>query len=131
VRQLGTAADPVTPDFEVTLLVDGDRLLARTRRAKTGTQGERSYPLATARWVAEAIQHHFWADPPPAQLALATTLAGERLELRRSWGLGGPDERGFTLTNFDRLTPSGVPQELALTDEILIRGGLLALLAGV
>lgn len=130
MRALGTAADPVTPDFRVTLLVEGDRLLVRTQRTSTGTHGERSYPLAAAAWVVDAIQHHFWADPPPRQLALATTLAGERLELRRSWGLGGPDERGFTLTNFDRLTPSGVPQELALTDEILIRGGLLALLAG-
>jgi hypothetical protein len=129
VIALGTATDPVTPDYHLSLWVDGDRLLVRTRRESTGTSGERSYPLATAAWLREAIQGHFWADPPPRQLALATTLAGERLELRRSWGLGGPDERGFTLTNFDRLTPSGVPQELALTDELLIRGGLLDLLA--
>ncbi|MDB5098915.1 MAG: hypothetical protein JWM80_3336 [Cyanobacteria bacterium RYN_339] len=128
MNQLGTAADPVTPDFHVTVNVDGDRLVILTRRESTGSGGERSYPLAAAAWVHEAITGHFWADVVPQQLALNTTLDGERLELRRSWGMGGPDERGFLLTNFNRLTPSGVPQELAMTDELLIRGGLLALL---
>jgi hypothetical protein len=117
----------VTPDFQLEVLVDGQELVIRTRRESTGTAGERRYPLATAAWLHQSITGHFWADPPPKQLVLTQGS----LELRRSWGLGGPDGRGFTLTNFAALTPSGVPQELALTDEVLLTGGLLALLQGV
>jgi hypothetical protein len=104
---------------DAAIAVDGDRLLLSVG------QSERSLPLAAARWIHDTITQGFWRDFPPDRFAESITLAGERLELRRGWGFGGPDQRGFTLTNFDRLTPSGYPQEVALSDVLLLQTDFL------
>lgn len=133
---LGEVADPVTPDWVTTLVRRGDRLVIRTRRASTGSSGQREVPLAAARWIHRTIAEGFWRAPEDGGFDRATTrveatIDGERLELRRSWGLGGPEGLGFTLTNHSRPGPGGYPEEHPMTDEILVQGGLLALLGSI
>lgn len=129
---LGEVLDPVTPDFRSQFYRAGDRLILRTHRASTGSSGERIWPLAVAGWLHAAIRDGFFAGGfGPRVTRVETTLAGERLELRRSWGFGGPDGRGFTLIQHDRLTRGGYPAEYPLTDEVLLAGGLLDLLGRI
>lgn len=130
---LGHATCPLTPDYHTFLFRRGEALVIRTHRALTGSDGQMILPLAAAQWLVSVIAEGFWKKPEeggfsPRTTRIAETVGGERLELRRSWGLGGPGEPGFTLTNFSRLTPSKYPQEYSMTDEILINGGLLAIL---
>ncbi|HBN07429.1 MAG TPA: hypothetical protein DD435_01870 [Cyanobacteria bacterium UBA8530] len=136
VPLLGQAACPLTPDYHTFLFRRGDTLVIRTHRDVTGSDGQVVLPFGAAKWMVSAITEGFWKSPEeggfsPRTTRIEETLAGEKLELRRSWGLGGPGEPGFTLTNFSRLTPFGYPQEYSMTDEILINGGLLAILRGV
>ncbi len=127
---LGEVFDPVTPDFRTRFYRAGDRLVLRTDRASTGSAGERSWPPGAAAWVAASIRDGFFGGGfGPRTTRVETTLAGERLELRRSWGFGGPDGRGFTLSQPDRPTRGGYPAEYPMTDEVLLAGGLLELLA--
>lgn len=129
----GQATDPLTPDYTVAVVVLGDRLVFRTHRTSTGTGGEREVPLAAAPWIVETIEMGFWRSPAeggfPADVHVATReIAGEILELRRGWGIGGPGEPGVTLTNQSRKSALGLPQELQFSDELLINGGLINVL---
>jgi hypothetical protein len=133
---LGHVIDPLTPDYHWWLFRRGDRLIFRTRRTSTQSDGQREVPIAAARWIHDSITLGFWCKPEDGGFAAqthsaVTTFATERLELRRGWGIGGPGEPGFTVTNFARLGVLGTPEELLLSDELLIRGGLLALLAAI
>lgn len=135
-RLLGQLRDPLTPDYHLELLQAGDRLVIRTHRTSTGSSGERSWPLAAVAWLHDTIVNGFWKPPAEGGLprdtrAVEAEFAGERLELRRGWGIGGPGEPGFTVTNMSRTSALGLPEELPLSDELLIRGGLLALLATI
>ena len=125
---LGEVADPVTPDWHTWLFRRGEYMILRTRRTSTGSEGQRVVPWAAVGWIHAAIADGFWA-PGATHTHVETTLAGERLELRRSWGFGGPDGKGFTLVNHDREAPKGYPAEYPMTDELLIDGGLLSLFA--
>ncbi len=133
---LGQVSDPVTPDWHTSLYRRGDQLIIRTRRESTGSSGERAVPLSAAGWIHRTITQGFWREPADGGFDRKTTraeavIAGERLELRRSWGLGGPEGLGFTLTNHSRVSQAGYPEEYPMTDELLITGGLLALFAGI
>lgn len=133
---LGHLSDPVTPDWHIWLYSRDDQLVIRTRRASTGSSGQRVVPRRAAGWIHRTITQGFWGSPAAGGFDRKTTRAeveldGERLELRRSWGLGGPDGLGFLLTNHSRLSPAGYPEEFPMTDELLITGGLLALLASI
>lgn len=135
-RLLGQVSDPVTPDWHTWLYRRGDQLVLRTRRESTGSSGERVLPWQAAAWLHRTITQGFWGAPDAGGFDARTTrvevqLAGERLELRRSWGLGGPEGLGFTLTNHSRLSAAGYPEEYPMTDELLISGGLLALLGSL
>ena len=121
---LGQVSDPVTPDWHTWLCRRGDTLVLRTHRDSTGASGERTLPLAAAAWIRDGIQE-VWRSTDLTRLT--TSVAGQRLELRRSWGLGGVDGRGFTLTLLDQPNAAGYPQEYAMTDELLVQGGLLDL----
>jgi hypothetical protein len=134
VRLLGEVRDPLTPDERIWLFRRGDRLIIRTRREAPGTEGQRELPFEAALWLHHAITARFWRPPeegglPPRTYHLRELVGGEVLELRRAWGLGPGGEPGFTLTDFSRLTAFGYPQEITTSDELLIRGGLLELLA--
>jgi hypothetical protein len=130
--RLGGGFDPLVPDAEWALHRRGDRLVMATRRAATGTSGERDWPLAAGAWIASAIRDGFWRSAEdggfgPRVLHVEAAFDGERLELRRAWGLGPGGEPGFTLTSLDRMTAAGYPIEFSFSDEWLIRGGLLDL----
>lgn len=127
---LGHCVCPLTPDYHTYLFRREERLVIRTHRESTGSDGQLSLPLEAAGWIYRAIKDGFWKSPEeggfsPKVTRIEETIQGERIELRRSWGLGGPGEPGFTLTNFSRLTRFNYPQEYSMTDELLIEGGLL------